>query len=412
MKLTYKSVLTGSIATLSFLVFASTAFAAGPPAINLGTAGYFVILGETGVSDVPTSAITGDVGLHPAAGSFLSTNLCSEVTGTIYVTSAQAGCAVLASTRLGTAVGDMGTAYTNASAPNTPAGTGGTNLNVGAGTLSGLTFVPGVYTWGTNVTITNDITISGTASDVWVFQVNGTLDIQANKKIILLGGALPQNIFWQVTGQTTLLAGSQFQGVILDQVGITMNAGATINGRLLSQSLVALNSNTITDPSPVSSTKNITSFTIPTGTTVISGTNIQVTVPGGTDVTALVPTIVTTGASVSPNSGVAGNFSSPVTYTVTGQNASTKIYTVTVIVSPISNPGGTRRDISSLLATGYSSGTSGMNGTSGTNSQIQTSTNIGVNNQATISSIKAQLTVLIKQLIAILQAQIVEQRGY
>jgi uncharacterized repeat protein (TIGR01451 family) len=57
---------------------------------------------------------------------------------------------------------------------------------------------------------------------------------------------------------------------------------------------------------------------------------VALTVPFGTVVTALVPTITMTGASVSPASGVAANFTSPVVYTVTAADASTQAYTVTV----------------------------------------------------------------------------------
>ena len=60
---------------------------------------------------------------------------------------------------------------------------------------------------------------------------------------------------------------------------------------------------------------------------------IALTVPYGTDVTALVPTITHTGASVSSNTGVAQNFTNPVTYTVTAADASTQAYTVTVTVA-------------------------------------------------------------------------------
>ncbi len=82
----------------------------------------------------------------------------------------------------------------------------------------------------------------------------------------------------------------------------------------------------------LSSSKDISSFGFPGATGVISGTNISVTVPYGTSVTALIPTIAISGASVSPATGVAQNFSSPVSYTVTADDASTQVYIVTVTV--------------------------------------------------------------------------------
>ncbi len=83
----------------------------------------------------------------------------------------------------------------------------------------------------------------------------------------------------------------------------------------------------------LSSNKNVTNFSFPESNGVISGTNIAVTVPFGTNVTALVPTIAITGTSVNPASGVAQDFTNPVTYTVTAADASTQNYSVTVAVA-------------------------------------------------------------------------------
>lgn len=86
---------------------------------------------------------------------------------------------------------------------------------------------------------------------------------------------------------------------------------------------------------PLSDDCDITSFKIGTATGTITGTAIAVEVAHGTDVTALTPTIVvSTGATVSPASGTAKDFTNAVTYTVTAANGtSTKAYTVTVTVA-------------------------------------------------------------------------------
>lgn len=78
------------------------------------------------------------------------------------------------------------------------------------------------------------------------------------------------------------------------------------------------------------SAKDITQFTILAVDGTISDTSIAVTVPGGTVLTSLTPTITITGASVDPASGAAQDFTNPVTYTVTAVDGSTKAYTVTV----------------------------------------------------------------------------------
>lgn len=324
----------------------SNALAATATDPGLGTAGNFVILSNAGITDSSASAvITGNIGAYPIGGASIGVT-CAELVagGKLYdrdaaYTGAGGGsttCRITDDTLLNvaahTATGDMFTAYTAAAAE--ASGTD-TFLNVGTGTLGtpGTSdhFVPGVYTWDTAVTIPNDIYLDGSSTDVWVFQISGTLDISSGKKIHLTGGALAKNVFWQVTDATTLGTDSTFEGNILGATGITITTGATLHGRALAGTSVALQAGSIvTVPPALSSTKGITAFSFTEGTGVITGTDIAVTVPYGTNVTALVPTFTITGASVSPLGGVAQNFTSPVTYTVTADDATTKNYTVTV----------------------------------------------------------------------------------
>jgi len=214
---------------------------------KLGAAGNFAILTKAGITDVPTSAITGDIGTSPISGSAIGVT-CAEVTGKVYSADAAGpSCRLTDATLLTTAVANMETAYTDIA--GRAAGVGA-NLNVGGGTVAGLTLAPGTYTWGSNVTITTDLTLNGGANDVWIFQITGTLDMSTNKKLILTGGAQAKNIFWQVADVVTLGAGSHFEGIVLAQKNIAMLTGASINGRLLAQTAVALQSNTVTQPAP------------------------------------------------------------------------------------------------------------------------------------------------------------------
>jgi hypothetical protein len=89
------------------------------------------------------------------------------------------------------------------------------------------------------------------------------------------------------------------------------------------------------DPDPLSNEAEITAFTFqelnPEVTATINGMDITATVPPGTDVTALTPTIeISEGATIDPESGVAQDFTSPVIYTVTAENGAQKEFTVTV----------------------------------------------------------------------------------
>ncbi|MHB8091524.1 MAG: Ig-like domain-containing protein [Syntrophales bacterium] len=220
----------------------------GPPAVILGLAGNFAGLSKAGITDVPSSAIIGSIGASPISGAAIGVT-CPEVTGTIYAVDAAgpAPCAVIDPVMLTTAVQNLQDAYTDAA--GRPAGVG-PNLNLGAGTVAGQTLVPGTYTWGSNVTITTDLTLNGGPNDVWIFQITGTLDLSSNKQIILTGGALPKNIFWQVAGAVTLFPGSHFEGTILAQTNIAMQTGASMNGRLLAQTGVSLQQNAVTIPEP------------------------------------------------------------------------------------------------------------------------------------------------------------------
>jgi hypothetical protein len=221
-----------------------------PGAVDLGVAGNFVILSKAGITDVPPSVITGDIGTSPITGASMTGITCPQVSGTIYTVSAAGPlpCRVINPGMLTVAVLNMQTAYTDAAGRTA---TSAATTNVGGGTLTDLTLAPGVYEWGSNVTIPTDLTLNGSATDVWIFNVNGTLDMASGgtttgKSVILTGGALPQNIFWRVSGAVTLGTTSHFEGVILAMTNIAMKTGASINGRLLAQTAVTLDQNTVT----------------------------------------------------------------------------------------------------------------------------------------------------------------------
>lgn len=143
------------------------------------------------------------------------------------------------------AVLSMQTAYTDAAGRTASSAT---TTNVSAGTLTDLTLAPGVYEWGTAINIPTDLTLNGGATDVWIFKVAGTLDMAAAKSVILSGGALAKNIFWQVADVVTIGANSHFEGIILAQTSITFGNLSSINGRLLAQSAANLDATTVTVP--------------------------------------------------------------------------------------------------------------------------------------------------------------------
>jgi len=332
-----------------FLMGGNKAYAvnANPAPIPLGVSGNYVILGKTTVTTTGVTAITGDVGLSPAAASFFTGfsqvldgggafSVSSLVTGRMFASDYAGG---TTAADLTTATTNMSTAYTNGAGRSPVDIVSNPGTNVDPRDLVGLNLGRGVYKIDSpvNATITGTLTLTGNATDVWIFQIAGTLNVHGN--VTLAGTARPENVFWVVAGQTTIFPGAQMKGIILDQTGIAMQSGASINGRLLAQTAVTLIANTVTQPVAPSSIKAITVFDFNGLTPVVTGVvnesakTVALTVPYGTAVTALVPTITITGASVSPLSSVAANFTTPQTYTVTAADDSTQAYVVTVTVA-------------------------------------------------------------------------------
>jgi hypothetical protein len=146
-------------------------------------------------------------------------------------------------TNLTTAVLSMQAAYTDAAGRSLP-----DHLDLASGNLGGLTLAPGLYNWGSTVTIPSDVTLSGAANDVWIFQISNDLDLSTATSVLLGGAAQAKNIFWQVAGQVTIHANAHFEGVILSQTAITLQTNASLHGRALAQTMIAIDNNAITAP--------------------------------------------------------------------------------------------------------------------------------------------------------------------
>lgn len=217
--------------------------------VDLGTAGDFVIVAEAEITNVPTSMITGDLALSPAAATFFSGFSLSADATNVFATSPQVTGRLYAADyapptplRLTTVISDMGLAYTDAAsrAPDV--------TELGAGSIGGLTIARGVYAWSTSLDVPSDVTLTGTATDVWVFQVSGDLTFSSGARIVLSGGALAENVFFQVAGLVDLGTTSHLEGTVLCATAITLRTGASVDGRLMAQTLVALDGNTVTAP--------------------------------------------------------------------------------------------------------------------------------------------------------------------
>ena len=223
--------------------------ASSPGSVNLGAAGTFAILAKSGISNVPTSAITGDLGVSPAAATYITGfSLTADATN-VFSTSPQVTGKIYASTyappspsNLTTAIGDMLLAFTDA------AGRAPDVTELGAGNVGGMTLTRGVYKWGTGLLIPTDVTLTGSATDVWIFQIAQNLTVSSATKVLMTGGALAKNVFWQVAGKVDLGTTSHFEGVVMSQTAINLRTGASINGRLLAQTAVSIDGSAVTQP--------------------------------------------------------------------------------------------------------------------------------------------------------------------
>jgi hypothetical protein len=240
-----------------FALAAATAATEPVYPVPLGTAANFVVLAKTAITTIAPSMIVGDIGVSPIFATAITGFTLTADSSNTFSTSTQVTGKVFAfdyspptPVYMATAVLDMETAYKNASARSSD----DSKKSIGAGTVGGVTFTPGVYWWDTGVSITNDIYIKGTDTDLFIFQIAKTLSVPANVKMILqadtAGGTAPlaSNIVWQVAGAVTAGAGAHLEGVFLLKTAITIGAGSSLNGRILAQTAATIQKANINVP--------------------------------------------------------------------------------------------------------------------------------------------------------------------
>jgi hypothetical protein len=201
--------------------------------VNLRSAAVFAVLAGSTVTNTGPTMVVGDLGVSP--GTALTGFLPGKVVGTEHLGDPTAA----------TAEGDLTTAYNDAA--------GRTLCPVSiAGNLGGLTLAPGLYKSTSSLAISSgDLTLDakGNAKAVFIFQMASTLTTTAGRQVILKGGALASNVFWQVGSSATLGTTSAFKGTIMADQAITLNTGATLEGRALARiAAVALDTNAVTRP--------------------------------------------------------------------------------------------------------------------------------------------------------------------
>mmetsp|Transcript_7357 Transcript_7357/g.8546 ORF Transcript_7357/g.8546 Transcript_7357/m.8546 type:complete len:260 (+) Transcript_7357:448-1227(+) len=215
--------------------------------VNLGTAGDYAILTKAGVTTTGVTSIIGNVGTSPIAGTAItgfglimdSTNLYSTsplVAGKIYAASYTSP----TPSKMTTAISDMETAFTDAAGR---VGPDYTELN--AGNIEGKTLKAGLYKWGGNVRFTSSLTFDGNSTDIWILQIAKNVEVGSGAQVTLSGGAIWENIYWQVSEAASFGTTSHVEGVFLVKTGITFYAGSSLNGAALAQTAVTLDTVTI-----------------------------------------------------------------------------------------------------------------------------------------------------------------------
>jgi hypothetical protein len=233
--------------------------------VDLLSAENYVILTKAGISTVPDSIITGDIAVSPiAAAAMTGFSLTADSSGEFSTSAQLVGQAFAANyaapipTHLTTAVSAMEAAYTDAAGRVNP---DAARINLGGGNLGGVfggetaKLTPGVYTFGSDVLISETIYFEGTGSgvgqgdtDVFIIQITGNLSQAANTQVLLSNGALAKNIFWQVAGQVQVGAGAHMEGILLVKTEVLFETSSSLNGRVLAQTACNLQKATITKP--------------------------------------------------------------------------------------------------------------------------------------------------------------------
>lgn len=211
--------------------------------VTLGMTGGFALLSYAGITNTGPSVITGNVGVSPLAGSYMTGFGTPNVVGTIYgVDATGPSGSIPFPVMLTVAMGDLTIAFNDAA--------GRTIDPIGvSGNLGGRTLYSGLYKSNGSLEITaGDLTLDaqGDVNAVWIFQIASNFNMSSGRQVFLSGGAKASNVFWQTGSAATFGTTCKMKGTILAHTAVTFATGASLEGRAMSRTAsVTMQSNTI-----------------------------------------------------------------------------------------------------------------------------------------------------------------------
>jgi hypothetical protein len=299
---------------------------AGQAPVPLGAATSFGVLAGSTVTSTGETTVNGDLGVSPGAA----------VTGTLRVS----GMIHAGDPTAAQAQADLTAAFNDA------AGRIAGAITV-AGNLGGLTLAPGLYKSASSLEISSgDLTLDaqGDPNAVFIFQMASTFVTTVGRQVILSGGAKAANIYWQVGSSATLGTISVVKGNILASASITLQTGASLEGRALARSgAVTLDFNTVGLGIPSDTTPPTVSSTDPVNaaTGVPINRKIAAAFSEAMDPSTITATTFTLTQGATPVAGIVTYAGVTATFTPSGNLAANTTYTATMTIGardPAGNP--------------------------------------------------------------------------
>ena len=227
--------------------------------VDLATAAGYAVLAGGGITNAGETNVLGHIGTNPTA----------TLTGQASIT--QTGEVHLADAAAIQAKTDLQAAYDSAKSVSV--------VSPISGDLIGMTITPGAYESVGAISLTGNLVLDagGDANAVFLFRVEGALNVAAGGNVTVINGGSADNVYWRVTGAANLAAGSSFMGTALVNTAIAVAAGASVRGRLLAigGTVTLSNNNVYSYDAPVVTLSTSTIDLATAGTyAILAGTGI------------------------------------------------------------------------------------------------------------------------------------------